>query len=159
MTRRMTALVLALAVLLCAAGAACAEGARGSTTPFQARLTSKAGLSAREGIATSAKRALITVLLCADYLAVNPNGDSCTPDFNKSSFVGKMDATLVVYLHAPAKDVVLTYESDTGRASYVYMDSQTDLIADIILKAMCTDGCYKNDAEELDRAVREFNNQ
>ena len=158
MMKKMVAWLLLLAVLLCTAGVSLAESSDDSTVSFTPTLANLAGMTASESMASSKQRALISVLLAVDYMSANTNGDSYSPDLAKASYVGKKDLMVVVYLHAPAKDILLLYQPISKEAAYFYVDTNVDTIAEILLRSTCTDGYYKNDIEDIYTILQDLSN-
>ena len=110
-------------------------------------------------IDTSESRALLTVLLAADYLMENPNG--IKPSIVDTSWVGKSGFMLVVVLYSQERGKLITimYNPTIEQAYYDILSSGVlnDAAIERVIGKTCEDGFYVNDFEDLRYAANQLN--
>ena len=143
------ALLLVLVLAFQTVGFARAES---DATKFDLTLTSAMDMQAKEIMASSEMRAMVSVLLWMDFL-INTDEDFSPKFLKESSYMGRNGLVITVYIHGAEKDLVIAYTPLIQDAAYALLDKQSDLIVDLLLDSTCEDGYYKNDVEDVAKVL------
>lgn len=107
------------------------------------------GLEARDIMLSGPIRALLTVVLAADFYAET----HLTINLADATFVGREGNNLIIYAHMDTQDVMMLYDPSDDFAVYVLSGPASDSVVERALATICVDGYYQNTQEDVYDAI------
>lgn len=159
--KKFLSIMLALVMVLsCSVCAHCEEEKPAELIPLEGMMIdviNASQMSASEWFQTAEGRALLSVLIAAAL--EEELGEETFPlstTLINTSFVGKDETLLVIYLHGVDNDALVFYTPVLGTVRYAIQEPASDVLVSTALESITGDGCYKNDLEHIVKAVAAF---
>lgn len=112
-------------------------------------------MSSKEWVKTGDNRALITSIIFLElYFEL---GDVFYDEFETAlvqpSYVGLSDGAVLIHYHGLSYDMMVVYRPNNDEILYGMVDPISDDVAVGALSAICSDGPYENDIDDLITAM------
>lgn len=156
--KKFVSMVLIVALLAtCGAFAAFAQGAASLYT-FDSFMIANVDTSVDEWLGSEDMRALCTVVLAMELMhGLNEQragqSDELTPQMAEPTYIGRDGDNIVVYLHAPGTDFLVTYYTNEKKCSFMKMSPMDDSVVLSTLNGIYPDGCSENSLDMIMYAI------
>ena len=146
-----------LAMVMLAGFCACAHAVADDPVVFEPKLAPIMGFSTSEWMSTSRNRAMLTVLLCMDFI-MEYNGDEANhPDLTQASYIGVIGGdSIVLNMHSANRDLMIMYMPSAGTAAYTLSDPYSDTVIEGALQQSTNGNYYKNDLSDIVAVAQEL---
>ena len=146
--KRMLCALLALALL--AGFCACAHAAADDPVVFTPKLAPAMDYGVTEWMSTSRNRAMLTVLLCMDYIVAYDGDEANQPDLLQSSYIGVIGGNAIVLnTHSSNRDIMIMFMPSSGTAAYTLSDPYTDSVIEAGMQQSTGGNYYRNEIADI----------
>jgi len=124
---------------------------------FTNLITEALDYDAKDWMGNSYARALLTIAILVDFIQATGLEIGDVYNGSDASFVGREGIALGVWLKGNSDhSYLIIYSPLLGQASYAAQDPVSSSIAELAFSTTFTDGYYKNDQEDLFKALKDL---